>query len=162
MADIAASREAAAKAFMSRCLETPVPAAPRTRRAPKTANPAAPREIQVVITPTDFDHRVDRLGRPYAWVRGTLTHRKVARIRTVMVQGEAYHLVKHLLGVGTSLKISGIRENIVDKDTGRYFGDAPVDDVALAVLGREARFACRSAARVRHCEHGRGVLRGGL
>ena len=95
---------------------------PARRAATKTAAPradAAPREIDVVITPADFDRRVDRFGRPYAWVRGTLTYRKTAKTRTVMVQGEAYHLVQHLLGIGTSLKIRGVRETIVDKATGR-------------------------------------------
>lgn len=93
----------------------------QARFANDNARPVAKpaREIQVVITPRDFDRRVDRLGRPYAWVRGLLTYRKVEKIRTVMVQGESYHLIQHLLGVGTSLKISGIRENIVDKATGK-------------------------------------------
>lgn len=98
-----------------RQLRTVRPAVRRT--APRNDN--APREIQVVITPDDFEHRVDRFGRPYAWVRGTLTYRKTQKTRTVMVQGESYHLIQHLLGVGTSLKISGVREAIVDKSTGK-------------------------------------------
>src|SRR3546814_20940228 len=61
--------------------------------APKADIPG--REIEVVITPEDFDHRVDRRNRPYAWVRGTLTYRRQNRFRTVMVPSEAYDLIPH-------------------------------------------------------------------
>src|SRR3546814_4582605 len=56
--------------------------------APKADIPG--REIEVVITPEDFDHRVDRRNRPYAWVRGTLTYRRQTRFRTVMVRSEEH------------------------------------------------------------------------
>lgn len=100
---------------------TRAPRKTTARRAAVTAPRTSPepREIDVVITPADFDRRVDRFGRPYAWVRGTLTYRKTTKTRTVMVQGEAYHLVQHLLGIGTSLKIRGVRDTIADKDTGK-------------------------------------------
>src|SRR3546814_2396386 len=90
-------------------------------RSPKADIPG--REIEVVITPEDFDHRVDRRHRPYAWVRGTLTYRRQNRFRTVMVQSEAYDLISHLLTVGTSLKIRGHRCNVVDRNTGRVGGE---------------------------------------
>jgi hypothetical protein len=117
-------------------------AGPSRRTASKPSMPKAdanPREIDVVITPADFDRRIDRNGRPYAWVRGTLTYRKTARIRTVMVQGEAYHLIQHLLGVGTSLKIRGIRETIVDKATGRAGGEIFRARDVLKVFDAEGR-----------------------
>ena len=93
----------------------------RSTAAPKGAT--AGRDIEVVITPENYERRIDKRGRPYAWVRGSLVHRNVEMLRTVMVQGEAYALIEHLLGVGTSLKISGCRENIVDKATGRIGGE---------------------------------------
>lgn len=92
---------------------------PRRAAAAKPAVPAAPRDLDFVVTPADFDRRTDKFGRPYAWVRGTVLYRKREKTRTVMVQGDAYDLIQHLLGVGTSLKIRGIRENITDRDTGR-------------------------------------------
>src|SRR3546814_18040444 len=95
----------------------------------------------VVITPEDFDHRVDRRNRPYAWVRGTLTYRRQNRFRTVMVQSEAYDLISHLLTVGTSLKIRGHRCNVVDRNTGRVGGE-----LFRAKIGRASR-------RERGCQH---------
>lgn len=127
------------------------PASLRTKTVAKPANDgprrrtAAPqgalagRDIEVVITPSDFDHRTDRLGRPYAWVRGTITYRKTDRTRTVMVQGEAYHLIQHLLGIGTSLKIRGYRENIVDRRTGSVGGEIFRAKDVLKVYDAEGR-----------------------
>src|SRR3546814_15683954 len=89
--------------------------------APKADIPG--REIELVITPEDFDRRVDHRNRHYAWVRGTLTYRRQNRFRTVMVQSEAYDLISHLLTVGTSLKIRGHRCNVVDRNTGRVGGE---------------------------------------
>lgn len=72
-------------------------------------------------------------------MRGTLTHRKTACTRTVMVQGEAYHLIQHLLGVGTSLKIRGLRETIVDKATGRAGAEIFRAKDVLKVFDAEGR-----------------------
>ena len=80
-------------------------------------------EIEVVITPEAIDHRVDRLGRGYAWTRGKLTYRQKTLFRTVMVQGDAYKLMCDLLNIGTSLKISGRRANVIDNQTGRIGGE---------------------------------------
>lgn len=96
-----------------------VPAKIRVRNLPSLRSS----DIEVVITPDDFDHRIDKLGRPYAWVRGVLTYRRTDRFRTVMVQGEAYNLISHLLGVGTSLKIRGFKETIIDRATGKRGGE---------------------------------------
>ena len=96
----------------------------RKAAAPRAvAAPAEPRVVRVVVTPADFDRRVDRMGRPYAWIRGTVTHRKVERTRTVMAQGEAYHLVQHLLGIGTAIQITAMRDTVVDRDTGARGGE---------------------------------------
>ncbi len=117
----------------------------RSKAAPKGAVPGE--EIEAVITPTAYDRRVDRLNRPYAWVRGTLLHRKQEMIRTVMVQGEAYALMEHLLQVGTSLKISGRRENIVDKRTGRIGGEIFRAKDILKVYDAEGREICGTTGR---------------
>lgn len=109
---------------------------PRRASAPK---PVEPRDLNFVITPADFDRRVDKLGRPYAWVRGTLLYRKREKTRTVMVQGEAYHLIQHLLGIGTSLKIHGVRENIVDRETGRPGAEVYRAKNVLKVFDAEGR-----------------------
>src|SRR3546814_11116003 len=93
----------------------------------------------VVITPEDFDHRVDRRNRPYAWVRGTLTYRRQNRFRTVMVQSEAYDLISHLLTVGTSLKIRGHRCNVVDRNTGRVGGEFFRATAVIKVYDAEGR-----------------------
>ena len=95
---------------------------PKAKKPRQTSNDnifKGPSEIQVVITPQDFDHRIDRLGRPYAWIRASMTYRKREYIRTIMAQDEAYYLIQHLLGVGHSLKISGFKERIVDKESGK-------------------------------------------
>ena len=80
-------------------------------------------KIEVVINPEAIDHRTDRLGRGYAWTRGKLTYRQKTVFRTVMVQGEAYQLMCDLLKVGTALKISGRRANVIDRETGRIGGE---------------------------------------
>lgn len=112
---------------------------PRRAAVPKAAVPVEPRDLDFVITPADFDHRIDRLGRPYAWVRGTLLYRKREKTRTVMVQGAAYHLIQHLLGIGTSLKIRGVRDNIMDRETGRPGAEVYRAKDVLKVFDGEGR-----------------------
>lgn len=85
---------------------------------------AAPHnEIEVVITPDDVHHLTDRRGNPYARVRGALTYRKTDRIRTVMVQGEAYDVMCDLLKIGTSIKVNGHRDNVIDSKTRKVGGE---------------------------------------
>lgn len=115
----------------------PVRRAPAAK--PAIAVTADPREIQVAIVPSQFERRIDRIGRPYAWIRGTLVHRKVEQVRTVMAQGQAYHDIQHLLGVGASIVITGTRETIVDKATGAPGGEIFRAACVVKVLGADGR-----------------------
>lgn len=105
-------------------------------------------DIEVVITPEDFDHRIDRRNNPYAWVRGVLSYRNRKVFRTVMVQGEAYHLISHLLTVGTSLKIVGYRSNVIDRQTGKVGGEVFRAKEVLKVYDAEGREIDGSTGRI--------------
>lgn len=120
-----------------------LPKTTKSRRKPIRGN-----DIEVVITPANLAHRVDRRGRPYAWVRGTLTFQNNQMTRTVMVQHEAYETICHLLNVGSSLKISGYRETIVDKETGKFGGEVFRAKDVLQVFDAKGREICGSTGRV--------------
>jgi hypothetical protein len=104
-----------------------------TARASHSARPARtgkPRrnfrigpDMRVVVVPADVDHRVDKLGRPYAYSRGQVIIDGKVHVRTVMIHGDTYSLARDLLGVNTAITLIAHRERIVNRKTGLPGGE---------------------------------------
>lgn len=78
------------------------------------------RDVEIVITPEELEHRRDVKGRPYAWVRGLVSYRTTNKIRTMMVQHAAYDRLSAHLAVGTTIKVQGYFFSILNHQTGEY------------------------------------------
>lgn len=104
-----------------------------TARANQNARPGRTRkprrnfrigpDMRIVVVPADVDHRVDKLGRPYAYSRGQVIIDNKVQVRTVMIHGETYTLARDLLDVNTAITLIAHRERIVDRKTGAVGGE---------------------------------------